>query len=58
MKAIHGEFQHTLVATDIDKKKIRNVVRKTCAEGEKISLLKDVKTRKQLQEKVIELLDV
>ena len=31
-KAILGEFHHTLVVADIDKKKIRNVVRKTCAE--------------------------
>ena len=30
MKAIPGEFQHSLVVADIDKKKIRNVIRKTC----------------------------
>ena len=30
--AIRGEFQHALVIADIDKKKIDNVVRKTCAE--------------------------
>ena len=29
MKAIHGELQHSLVVAHIDKKKIRNVVRKT-----------------------------
>ena len=31
-----------LVIADVDKKKIRNVVRKTCAERRTISLLKDV----------------
>ena len=46
VKAIPGEFQHTLVIADIDKRKIRKVVRKTCAERRKISLLKDVKIRK------------
>ena len=27
-----GEFQHALVIADIDKKKIKNVVRKTCTD--------------------------
>ena len=35
MKTIPGEFQHALVIADIDKRKIRNVVRKTCAERRK-----------------------
>ena len=43
VKAIPGEFQHLLVVADIDKKKISNVVRKTCTEREKIILLKDLK---------------
>ena len=51
MKAIPEEFQHLLVIADIDKKKMRKVVKKTCAEGRKISLLKDVKIRKRLEEK-------
>ena len=46
MKAIPGEFQHALVIADIDKRKIRKVVRKTCAERIKITLLKDVMIRK------------
>ena len=46
MKVIPGDFQHSLVITDIDKKKIRNVVKNTCAERRKISLLKDVKIGK------------
>ena len=37
MKAIPEEFQHALVVVDIGKKKIRNVVKKTCTEGRKIS---------------------
>ena len=57
MKAIPGEFRHALVMADIDKIKIRNVVRKTCAERRKITLLKDVKIRKQFEEKVTELVD-
>ena len=32
VKAIPGECQHALVIGDIEKRKIRNVVRKTCAE--------------------------
>ena len=56
MKEISGEFQHVLVIADIDKRKIRKVVRKTCAERRKITLLKDVKIRKRFEEK--ELVDV
>ena len=52
VKAIPGEFQHALVMADIDKRKIRKVVRKTCTERRKITLLKDVKIRKRLEEKV------
>ena len=44
--AIFVEFQHALVVADIDKKKIRNVVRKTFAERRNISLVKDVRMRK------------
>ena len=58
MKAIPGEFEHSLVATDIDKKKIWKVVKKACDERRKISLLKDVKIRKRFKEKVIKLVDV
>ena len=52
MKASPGEFQHALVVADIDKRIIRNVVRKTCAETRKIHLLKDVNIRKRFEEKV------
>ena len=45
VKAITGELQHAIVIADIDNKKIRKVVRKTCAERRKICLLKDVKIR-------------
>ena len=58
MKAIPGEFQHALMIADIDKMKLRKVVRKTCAERRKITLLKDVKIRKIFKEKVTELVDV
>ena len=57
-KAIPGEFQHALVIADIDKKKIRNVVRRTCAETRKITLLKDGKISKRLEEKVTKLVDI
>ena len=43
---------------DIDKRKIRKVVRKTCAERRKITLLNDVKIRKLFEEKVAILVDV
>ena len=42
-KAIPGELQHALVVADIDKRKIKNVVRKACTDRRKISLMKDVK---------------
>ena len=43
------------MVADIDKKKVRNVVRKTCAERRKMSLLKDLRIRKWFEEKVIKL---
>ena len=58
MKAVIGEFQHALVIADIDRKKIRNVVRKTCTGRRKISLLKDLKIRKRFKEKVKGIVDV
>ena len=58
MKPIPGEFQHALVIANIDKRKIRKVARKTCAERRRITLLKDVKIRKQVVEKVAELVYV
>ena len=42
----------------IDRKKIWNVVRKTCTERRMVSLLKDVKIRKQFEEKAIKLDDI
>ena len=51
VKAILGEFLHALVIADIDNRKIRKVVRKTCAESRKITLLIDVKIRKQCKKK-------
>ena len=41
MKAIPGEFQLALVVADVEKKKIREVVRKILIDIRKISLLKD-----------------
>ena len=58
MKAIHVEFQHSLLVANIDKKKIIKVVRKTCAERRNTTLLQDVKIRKRFKEKVINLVDV
>ena len=58
MKAIPAEVQHALVIEDIDKRKIRKVVRKTCAERRKITLLKDVKIMNGFEEKVTKLVDV
>ena len=56
MKTIPGEFQLVLVVADIDKKNIRNIVRKICIERRRISLLKDVKIRKHFEYKVVELI--
>ena len=43
---------------DIDKEKIKNVVRKTCTERRTISLLKDFRIRMQFEEKVVKLVDI
>ena len=51
VKTIPGEFQHVLVIADIDGKKIRKVVRETCAERRKTGLQKDMKIRKRFEEK-------
>ena len=58
MKAIPGEFQHALLIVDIDKKKIRKVVRKTCAGRRKICLLKYLMIRKRYDETVMKLVDI
>ena len=58
VRAMPGEFQHALVIAHIDKRKIGKVVRKTCAERRKITLLKNVKIKKRFEEKVTELDDV
>ena len=58
MKAIPGEFHHPLVIADTDRKNIKYVVRKTYTERRKVSLLKDLKIRKRIEEKVIKLVDV
>ena len=55
---ITGEFYNALAIAGIDRKKIRNVVRKSCTVRRKISLLKDVKIRKRLEENVNKLVDV
>ena len=55
--AFPGECQHALVKADIDERKMWKVVRKTCAERRKITLLKDVKIRKRFEEKVTKLVD-
>ena len=57
MKAIPGKFKHSLLVADKHKKKIRNVVRKTCTEKRKISLLKDLKIMERFEENVIEIVD-
>ena len=58
VNAITRESQHVLVVADIDKKIIRNVVRKTCIGRRKRCLLKDVKIRKRFEENVITLVDI
>ena len=52
MMAILVKFQNALVIADIDKRIIRKVVIKTCAERRKVTLLKDVRIRKRFGEKV------
>ena len=49
---------HILMLYIINKRKIKKVVRKTCAERRKITLLKVVKIRKWLEDKVTKLVEV
>ena len=58
VKSIPGKSQYALVIADIVKRKIRIVIRKTCAERRKITLLKNVMIRKRFEEKVIKLIGV
>ena len=58
VKPIPGQFHHALVLAYIDKRKVWKVVRKTCAEIRKITLLNDVNIRKRFEEKIIKLVDV
>ena len=37
VQVIPGEFQHALLNADIDRRRIRNVVRKTCVGRRKIT---------------------
>ena len=58
LRKCEGGYQHASVIADVDKRKIRKVVRKTCDERRKIGLMKGVKIRNRFEEKVIELVDV
>ena len=58
VKAIPGEFQHSFVIADVDKKKIRVVVRKVYTERRKMSLLRDLKIRKRFDGKAIKVVNV
>ena len=57
VKAIPWEFQHALVVADIDRKKIRNVVKNTCTE-KKYMLAERFEDQEVIEEKVIGLVDV
>ena len=48
-RVISGKPLHAFVVADVDKRKIRNVVRKTCTESRKISLLKDARSGSDLK---------
>ena len=51
VKALPVVFQHAVVVADIDKKKLRNVKRRTCTKRRKIILLKDLLIGKRLEKK-------
>ena len=53
VKTILGEFQHALLTANIDKRKIRKVVRWTFAERRRVGLMKDAKIRMRFEEKVM-----
>ena len=58
VKAIPGKFIHALVIADIDKRKIKKVVEKTCAGRRKLNLPPKNVIMKRLKKKVIKLVDV
>ena len=55
VKVIPGELQHRLVVVDLDKKKVKKVVRKEAIERRKVWKLKENDTRARFEERVREL---
>ena len=58
VKTIPGELQHRLVVADLDKKKLKKVVRKGAVERRMVWKLKDEETRARFEERVGELVSV
>jgi len=58
VKSIPGELQHRLVVADMDKKKVRKVIRKERTVKRKVWMLKDDNMREKFEEKSEELVDV
>ena len=58
VKTIPGELQHRLVVADLDKKKLKKVVRKGAVERRMVWKLKEEETRARFEERVGELVSV
>ena len=58
VKATHWELQHRLVVTDIDKRKLKKVVKNEQTITRRVSKLKENKMKTRFQERVKELVDV
>ena len=58
VKVIPGELQHRLVVVDLDKRKVRKVVRKETVQRRKVWKLKEEETRVRFERRVGELVNV
>ena len=55
---IPGELQHRLVVADLDKKRLKKIVRKDKIGRKRVWKLKDNETRRKFAERVEELVNV
>ena len=58
VKSVPGELQHRLVIVDVDKRKLKKIVRKRTTEKRKVWKLKEEETRGKFQERVEEFVNM
>ena len=58
VKSVPGELQHSIVIVDVDKKKLKKIVKKKKTEKRRVWKLKEDETRRKFQHRVGELVDM